>query len=235
MKKIIYSFARWETKFKISKRQKEELLIKMDSYLIPDDYGKSTIHGLYLDTDDFLLIRNSIEGKTYKEKIRIRSYGTPSKESYVFLEIKKKYKGIVYKRREKMSYQQAMNYIDNDKKPFESQIMNEIDYALKFYHHPKPSFMITYDREAYYIKDYPELRLTFDSNIRYRTENVSLLNGSDGKYILPENEYILEIKSPDAIPLWLVKILDELEIRKQSYSKYKNSYIDYKTNNKEDL
>lgn len=234
MSKIIYTFKRKEIKYKINKEQKEQLIKSIENYLIPDSYGLSTIHSLYLDTNDYLLIRNSMEGKVYKEKLRIRSYKTPSIDSNVFLEIKKKYKGIVYKRREKMTYLQAMNYIEHHIQPFQSQIMNEIDYAFNYYHHPKPSFMIAYEREAYFVKEHPDLRLTFDSNIRYRTTKVSLLNGHDGKRILPEDEYVLEIKSANAMPLWLVNAINALEIRPQSYSKYKNSYIDY-INQKEEL
>ena len=47
----------------------------------------------------YRLIRASLEKPAYKEKLRLRSYGVTEPGGEVFLELKKKYKGIVYKRR----------------------------------------------------------------------------------------------------------------------------------------
>lgn len=222
----IYTFKRIEKKYRITKAEKDALTARCFEYLIPDPHKNSTVCSLYLDTPDHLMIRTSIEAKTYKEKLRLRSYGTPNAKSKVFLEIKKKYKGVVYKRRISTTLEKAMDYIENGARPESSQIMNEIDYAMNFYGNPKPRMLVAYEREAYYIKDMPNLRITFDSNVRYRTEDLFLEEGSFGKPILSDDEYILEIKTDGSMPIWLSHILDELTILPSSFSKYGRSYLD---------
>lgn len=228
MSKEICIFKRIEKKYRLTQQQKDSLIKLIGDYLTPDSHGKSTICSLYLDTPDFLMIRNSIEAKeeskAYKEKLRLRSYGTPNAETKVFLEIKKKYKGVVYKRRVSMSLENAEIYIDSGLKPFDSQIMSEIDYTMNFYNHPKPSMLIAYEREAYYVKALPNLRLTFDSSVRYRETDLSLENGTEGTKIIPDGTFLLEIKTDGAMPLWLSHALDQCSIRPVSFSKYGTAY-----------
>ena len=147
--KDVFVFNRLEKKYKITEETKSLLLAELLPRLIPDSHGKSSICSLYLDTPSFLIIRNSIQGKVYKEKLRLRCYGTPTLDDKVFFEIKKKFRGVVYKRRVPMTLKQAYLYIDNSIKPLESQIMSEIDYAMNFYGNPKPSALISYEREAF--------------------------------------------------------------------------------------
>lgn len=217
-------FKRVEKKYRITLEQKEMLLDGIENFLTPDVHGKSTICSLYLDTPDFLLIRNSIDAKAYKEKIRLRSYGTPQPDSKVFLELKKKYKGVVYKRRIAMTLKDAENYLDNGEKPVESQIMSEIDYAMKFYNNPSPAMMIVYEREAFYVKELPNVRLTFDSAIRYRRTSLHLSEGDAGEKIISDNEFLMEIKTDGAMPLWLSHALNKCGILPVSFSKYGTAY-----------
>lgn len=222
----IFTFKRIEKKYHITKAEKDALISRCSDYLIPDIHKNDTVCSLYLDTPNFLIIRNSIEAKTYKEKLRLRSYGTTNGQGKVFFEIKKKFKGVVYKRRISTTLESAINYLENGIKPESSQIMNEIDYAMNFYKNPKPRMLVAYEREAYYVKDMPNLRITFDSNVRYRSDNLDLSKGTEGKPILPNGEYILEIKTDGSMPIWLSHILDELTILPSSFSKYGKSYLD---------
>ncbi len=224
MAKDVCIFKRIEKKYIISSVEKEKLISLISQYLIPDKHGKSTISSLYLDTPDFYIIRKSLEAKVYKEKLRLRCYGTPSLDSKVFLEIKKKFKGVVYKRRIAMTLREAEDYLENGKKPQESQIMSEIEYAMELYKRPAPKAMISYEREAYFIKDMPNLRITFDTNVRFRTDNLLLEKGSQGKSILPQNTFIMEIKTDGAMPIWLSHALDKLKIMPASFSKYGTAY-----------
>ena len=224
-------FRRMEKKYVISQRQKDRLLNVIGERLTPDEYGESTICSLYIDTPDCLLARNSIEAKetnaAYKEKLRLRSYGTPGRNDKVFLELKKKYDGVVYKRRESMTLSEAMNYLVTGSKPFESQIMNEIDYAMKFYRHPAPAMTVCYERTAYYVKNMPALRITFDSSVRYRPNDTALEEGSHGKLLIPDGVYIMEIKTDGVMPPWLSGALGLCEILPASFSKYGSAYVDY--------
>jgi len=220
----ILIFRRVEKKYRLTPAQKDALLKEFADHLTPDIHGRNTICSLYLDTPDHLLIRNSIDARVYKEKLRLRSYGTPTPDEHVFLEIKKKYKGVVYKRREILPLQVAMDYISGGKKPVDSQIMSEIDYAMHFYRHPRPAMLIAYEREAYFDRDLPSLRITFDTNVRYRESDLHLDHGHQGTLLLPDDTILMEIKTAGAMPLWLARILSRHNILPSSFSKYGTAY-----------
>ncbi len=217
-------FKRIEKKYLLSEDTYERLFRRIGSHLKPDEYGRSTVLSLYLDTPDHRIIRNSIEAVDYKEKLRLRSYGAAASDSAVFLELKKKFGGVVYKRRAAMTLAEAERYLRTGIKPFESQIMSEIDWAMGLYGRPEGAMLIACEREAWYDEAHPDLRLTFDRNIRYRESELSLRRGSAGIGLLPENTVLLEIKTAGAMPLWLADALDAEEILPGSFSKYGAAY-----------
>jgi hypothetical protein len=193
--------------------------------MIVDEYGEADICNIYFDTPSHLLIRNSLEKPVYKEKLRLRSYGTPQEGDKVYIELKKKYKGIVYKRRVKLELSEAEQYLYYNR-PMEqpTQITKEIDWFLHFYQNTTPAMYISYQRIAMYGKETPELRVTFDRNILWRDTDLWLEYGSWGNQLLEEEERLMEIKIPGAMPIWLSHILDELEIYPVSFSKYGKGY-----------
>lgn len=219
-------FERSEKKYIITREQKQELLFALSDRLSPDKYGESTIHNIYFDTPDFRLIRASIEKPTvYKEKLRIRSYGHPSAESNVFVELKKKYKGVVYKRRIDMTYLQSILYLcKHQPPPQETQVTREIDYFVSFYKKLRPAVSLFYDRTAYYSAEDPDLRLTFDTNIRFRTTELDISKGDYGYLLMGDEQAVLEIKAAGSMPLWLTNELDRIGIYPHPYSKYGNAY-----------
>ena len=223
--KDIMTFRRVEKKYRLTPAQKDALMLVIGDRLTPDVHGQSTICSLYLDTPDHLIIRNSIIAKTYKEKLRLRSYGTPDMEDHVFLEIKKKYKGVVYKRREVMTLRQAMAYIEQGERPCDSQIMREIDYAMRFYRAPKPAMLVAYEREAWFDAENPDLRITFDSNVRARETDCRLEHGHEGTLLLPEDAILMEIKTGGTMPLWLAQALSHCELLPTHFSKYGTAYL----------
>ena len=222
----IMIFKRYEKKYLLNKNEYEKLMSIIKNNLVPDIHGKNTLCSLYLDTPDFLLIRNSIDAISYKEKLRLRSYGVPGQEKTLYFEIKKKYKRVVYKRRVSMTPEQAATYIESGEIPFDSQIMREIDYLMKFYRQPKPNVCILCEREAFFVKDSTDVRLTFDQNLRYRFGFPTQDNINEGTRIIDDDEYILEIKTPGAMPLWLANALSECKIYPRSFSKYAHAYYD---------
>ena len=223
--KDIMTFRRVEKKYRLTPAQKDALLTLIGPHLTPDAHGCNTICSLYLDTPDHLIIRNSLIARVYKEKLRLRSYGTPTLDDHVFLEIKKKFKGVVYKRREVMTLQDAMAYIEQGTKPCDTQIMREIDYAMRFYRQPKPMMLIAYEREAYFDAENPDLRITFDTNVRARDTDCRLENGSHGDYLLPEDVILMEIKTGGAMPVWLARALSQCGILPGKFSKYGTAYL----------
>ena len=223
--KDIMTFRRVEKKYRLTPAQMDALLTLIGPHLTPDAHGRNTICSLYLDTPDHLIIRNSIIARVYKEKLRLRSYGTPTLDDHVFLEIKKKFKGVVYKRREVMTLREAMTYIEQGTKPCDTQIMREIDYAMRFYRQPKPMMLIAYEREAYFDAENPDLRITFDTNVRARDTDCRLEYGSHGDYLLPEDVILMEIKTGGAMPVWLAQALSQCGILPGKFSKYGTAYL----------
>ena len=217
-------FKRVEKKYLLSEDLYQKLFEKINNYITVDTYDFSTICNIYFDTDDYLLVNRSIEKPIYKEKVRLRSYSVPKKNSKVFLEIKKKYKGVVGKRRVSAPLKELYTYFDTGKYPtVDTQIMNEIDYCFKFYN-LKPKVFLAYDRYSYKGKDDSNFRITFDKNIRSRTDNLYLEKGDNGMLLLDKNCYIMEVKTLGAYPLWFARILSELNIYPTSFSKYGNVY-----------
>ena len=81
-------FKRCEIKYMLDITQAELLKNQMKQYMTADEHGVSTICSLYFDTPDYLLIQRSMEHPVYKEKLRLRSYGTADKDTTVFVELK---------------------------------------------------------------------------------------------------------------------------------------------------
>lgn len=218
------TFARVEKKYVIDDRQYRALCTALSGHVEPDRFGAYTICNIYYDTPDYRLIRASLDKPVYKEKLRLRSYGVPGEADRVFVELKKKFDGVVYKRRTTMPLAQARTYLTSGVHPLtEDQIQHEIDWFLQFYR-PQPAVFLAYDRIAYTCPEVPDLRLTFDSKLRWREEALDLSCGDYGEFLTERGTRILEIKIPGALPLWLSAILDELKIYPSSFSKYGTYY-----------
>lgn len=218
----INKFERKETKYLLSEEEYNLLLNNLKDYLIKDDYFKSNISNIYFDTESDDLIRESIDKPIYKEKVRLRSYGITSLNSNVFLEVKKKYKGIVTKRRISIKLKDFYLYLNNKEIKDNSQIMKEIDYLFKYYN-LIPKLFLAYDRESYKLIN-DDIRITFDTNIRSRKEDLFLELGSSGKLLFDKKMYLMEIKALGSYPLYLVNILSKCNIYPVSFSKYGSVY-----------
>ena len=161
-------FARREFKYLLTRQQQQIILSAMHPYMVPDEYAHSSIRNLYLDTPDFHLIRRSLEAPVYKEKIRIRSYGRAKAEESVFVELKKKYRSVVYKRRIPLSQDRALACLEGTAPWPRTQIASEIAYSSRFYEALSPMVFLSYERDAYHARDDEDFRVTFDTQIRFR-------------------------------------------------------------------
>lgn len=218
------TFKRLEKKFLLSAAQYDALMAKLEDHIMPDTYFRSTVCSVYYDSDSYSLIRHSIEDPVYKEKLRVRSYNVPDADGEVFVELKKKYKGTVYKRRVSMTAAQAAAYLAGcAPAPEDSQMIREIDWFLRM-NRPTPKVFIASDRSAYVARDDPELRITFDHDIRWRQQELDLTLGSHGQPLTECGEVLMEIKIPDAAPLWLAHLLSELSLYPAGFSKYGETY-----------
>lgn len=213
-------FKRYEYKYLVNKSlliKLKELLAKHNFFI--DDYGLSTIKSLYFDTPNNLLVTRSLDKPIYKEKLRLRGYS----DSSYYLEIKKKYDGIVYKRRIKTNLNECSNFLDYNY-DYKSQIGQEINFFRDYYKELAPKILIIYEREAYQALN-SDLRITIDYDIRYRDYKLWDFDLKLGKKLL-DDYILLEIKCSSAYPLWLVSFLSENKIFKCSFSKYGYAYLD---------
>ena len=234
-------FNRYEKKYRIRDDTYQKLREELSCFMEADAHSRNgdfyTICNIYDDTPDNYLIRKSIDGSVYKEKLRLRSYGTVTPEDKVFLEIKKKYKRLVNKRRTKILLSDAYTYLETKEKPevkpfMNGQVLNEIDYML---HRMElsPKIFLSYDRCAMFGREDKEFRVTFDRNITARRYDLGLHYGVYGDKLIGEDEWIMEVKIDRAMPLWMTEILSKYEIYPASFSKYGTEYKNYVSNNRE--
>lgn len=229
----IMTFKRYEKKFLLSSSQYNAIYPVLMKYLLPDENCKNgqgySIYNIYFDTVNSSLIRHSLSGPYYKEKLRLRSYNIPkSSNSTVFLELKKKTGGIVNKRRAVLTLEDAYNFLNYGIRPcnadyLNTQVLNEIAFFLKS-HDIKPAVYISCFRTAYFGKDDPSFRVTFDNRILTRREDLNIEKGCYGDDLLEPGQYLMEVKVARALPPWFARLLSENHIYKTSFSKYGREY-----------
>ncbi len=215
---------RIEMKYLLDAEQADFLREGLRGHMEVDQYGKTSIASLYYDTPSYQLIRTSMEKPLFKEKIRLRSYGLATEGSPVYLELKRKAYGTVYKRRVETTVPLVKKFFSGDGDICAGgQINNEIKTFRDFYKTLVPSCLIIYDRTAYFEPG-GDLRLTIDENPRYRVTDLTLTKSMEGISLLPEGWSVLEIKIQEAMPLWLSRILSEGGITRTSFSKYGEAF-----------
>ncbi len=216
-------FERYEKKYRLTAEQQRTILEGIQPHMKKDAYGAYTICNIYYDTDDWRLIRASLEKPVYKEKLRVRSYGVPEEDSRVFVELKKKYDGVVYKRRITTEAREAAPFLAGSVPNTHGQIGQEILWFQQHYR-AKPRVFIAYDRLAFAGINDPELRITFDTNLRWRDTALDLRLGDYGAPITDPGMILMEVKLPGVCPLWLSQLLSRAEVFPTSFSKYGYCY-----------
>lgn len=216
-------FQRYELKYPMRKSTRDKILRGMEPYMVPDRFSHSSIRNIYYDTLNYRLIRESLDKPVYKEKLRIRSYGRAAWEDDVFLELKKKYASVVYKRRLEMPQSQALEAMLGKFPLPQTQIGREIGAALQFYQELIPRVFLSYERDAYRALD-SDFRLTFDESIRYRQEELTLDSDTWGNPLLDSDTVLMELKVSHSVPLWMASLLSQYHIPKTSFSKYGAAY-----------
>lgn len=228
----IETFKRYENKYRVDQRTWGMLQSQLLDRMEPDTYNQNgrtySISNLYYDTPDSHLIRTSLQKPVYKEKLRLRAYGVPGLETQVYLEIKKKYQGIVNKRRSALTLSDAYDFVASGQLPAErslqnQQVLREIAYLLQR-HDLRPSLYLAYDRLAFFDHENRDLRITYDTNIRSRRTDLRLESGDFGALLLEPGQGLIEIKVASNMPFWLARLLSDLEILPTRFSKYGTEY-----------
>lgn len=219
---INYVFKRYELKYLLSMEQYCFIKEVIKEKARPDEFGKTTIQSLYLDTLNDRLVRQSIEKPIYKEKLRLRCYNLNDDNKDIYVEMKRKYDGVVYKRRIACKEEEVKDLLLGKRK--ESQIGRELSYFLSFYKEGlMGKILILYDREAFFDEE-DDLRITFDQNLRYRKDHLDFHTSLEGNALLENDFVLMELKTGTSLPLWLIRKMEEMNIKKTSFSKYGRAY-----------
>lgn len=219
-------FKRYEMKYMMTRKQYRTVLEAMLPYMRLDKFGHTQIRNVYFDTENYRLVRRSIEKPSYKEKLRIRSY--EKVKDKVFVELKKKYDDIVYKRRESLPYMDLSAWLEKGNGapfPVDTQIGREIAYFFAYYQTIEAKVFLSYEREAFYALDGSDFRVTFDENILARREELSLSEEIWGERLIDQDCVLMEIKTSGGVPLWMTRVLTQERIHKTSFSKYGTAYL----------
>lgn len=213
------TFKRYETKYLLNPDQRARLEALVNHTMVADEHGPSTVRNVYYDTPTALLARRSAEHPFYKEKIRLRCYGDPHPFDPVFVELKKKADGVVYKRRAQMPPADAAELLAGRGRP-QNQIERELDWTARRYEGLRPTAYLAYDRVAFYSPTDRDFRLTIDTGVRVRWDDVRLAGPDEGDPVIDPAMSILEVKTCGGMPLWLVDELSAMRLSKTSVSKY---------------
>ncbi|MFV0484693.1 MAG: polyphosphate polymerase domain-containing protein [Candidatus Saccharimonadales bacterium] len=227
-------FNRFENKYLVSQAEYERLLIDLSPKMRLDKHnldGKMyKIYNTYYDTADDNVIRSALEKPTFREKIRLRSYEVVKKpDDIVFVEIKRKYDGEVNKRRTKMNLGEAKRFLAgakiNPQTHMNPQVVRELEEIVEREQPLVPKVHISYERMALFDKSNDDLRISFDHNIITRRHNVELDRDDPGVKLLPSDKYLMEVKVRRTMPLWLIEIINQYNLKPISFSKYGKEYI----------
>lgn len=220
-------FERRENKYLLGMADYLAVRRQMAGHMHEDQFGRTAVMSLYFDTSDYQMIQKSMEGGDYKEKFRLRCYGTPDADAPIFLELKKKIQRVVYKRRIGVPYKTIHQVIsdgrvrvnDRELTANEAQIEHEIQWVFDRYH-LEPKVLVAYDRIAMVDDNDPDFRVTFDFDVRYRTGDMVMSAGSFGTSINADFDVIMEVKAMGAYPKWFADIISEQHLVKGRFSKY---------------
>ncbi|SHG58856.1 polyphosphate polymerase domain-containing protein [Ornithinibacillus halophilus] len=226
---VLEIFSRREQKYLITRAQYQSLIDRMAPYMRYDKFGKEgkyTVTSLYFDNQQHAIYFETKNKLKFRQKLRLRIYDETDINGVAFFEVKQKHKNVVNKRRTAIPLIDAYRYInkptDNLEKEYEAsnyQILKEIHHFRKFYQ-LEPEMVVSYDRHAFHCITDPDLRITFDLNLRCRNEDLNIEYGPHGENFIDPDLVVLEVKVTNSVPLWLARILQDLQCEQRSASKF---------------
>jgi hypothetical protein len=229
----IKSDLRYELKYLLSREQMNallpELLQHLDRDPHTDELGLYPITSLYYDSPDLKAYWDKLEGHRNRRKVRVRVYGDDrvTTDTPAFVEIKERINSRIRKRRTALSYEEAVDFDEFDalgSRPDQvnGAMLHEVYYLYRTLL-LQPAGVVRYDRLALEGRDYyADLRVTFDTNVRGRAHDLTLLSTgmADDRQVLPADRVILEVKANESVPLWMVRMLSAHRCTHYRISKY---------------
>jgi hypothetical protein len=189
--------------------------------------GRYTLSSLYYDTPAKDCFWAKLDGLKFRRKLRIRHYEQPTPMTdgtTVFVEVKQRIDRVTQKRRAVLPYGDALDLcierIVPDCVERDQAVVVEA-FELVVRHNLQPSCITTYQREPWIGGDYdPGLRLTIDTDLRYRVHDLWLDSKHPGKVMFPPQYAALEIKANDRVPYWLTHLVARNNLQLTRMSKY---------------
>ncbi len=232
MPKTQNTFQRREKKIIMDSSLLPDILQTVSEFMNPDSYNLNGIPydicNIYFDNGNRDVTRHSVSKPFFKEKLRLRCYGIPTEDSKVFFELKKKTAKIGTKRRAVLSLNDyyrflSEGYVDPSSQYINKRVLAEIANFIDTYS-AEPSVYLSYKRIAFFGKEDPNLRLTFDTEIRTRNYDLRPELGIYGELLLPKDKTIAEIKFSGAAPMWFAALMSKHGLEFSPYSKIGKEY-----------
>jgi SPX domain protein involved in polyphosphate accumulation len=224
---------RFELKYLTRFDTYQRIIRQLDPYAERDGYagelGRYSIISLYYDSPELACYWDKINGVPYRNKLRIRQYGSMAGSDDAYIEVKQKLLASIRKIRTRMKLTQAYDLLAAahqraetseviDRSP-EDEVLNHVMYLRSLYN-LEPKAIISYEREPYVGRYDHHLRMTFDLNLRSRAEDLRLESGPWGKYIMSPDIVLVEMKVDGRIPEWFISLVAEHNLEPCRFSKY---------------
>ncbi|NIO28915.1 MAG: VTC domain-containing protein [Candidatus Latescibacteria bacterium] len=204
--------------------------LQMDKFAAQRETKEYTVRSIYFDTLELDYYFEKIEGLKIRKKIRVRGYNEHSEQSVIFLEIKRKCANYIHKNRATVLHCDLFELFRTG--DIERYILSHDGYAgsqkhaRQFFYYVfgkslRPSMLVAYERQAFYSKFDPALRVTFDKNIRF-SAHPSLCNLFEEKELqfTRLKGFIFEIKFQRGLPHWLQELIKRYRLNRIPLSKY---------------
>ncbi len=222
---------RHECKFVVPEPVAARLLKQVAPFLQPDPFAATStdhaypIASLYLDDANDTLYRETLEGRAYRYKLRVRSY-TDDPTAPVFLEVKRRHDRVVQKLRCPIPRTSLASVLTGKVaslpglSPLKRQSFQEFMRLVQFCR-AVPRCTVLYDRQAYIGRHEDEVRVTFDRRLYAMEEREPIVRVRDGRYApVRSGGVVLELKFTDRCPPWMLDAVRACELRRSSFSKY---------------
>jgi SPX domain protein involved in polyphosphate accumulation len=231
------TFERKEFKFYVPIDQAMILRDRVMSHMVHDPYcanleqNRYAVRSIYFDTPNLLFYFEKVDGLKLRKKLRVRVYNEFKEGSPAFLEIKRKIEDTIIKERAQVNIEETEKLLngaklllrnEDGKETFDRVVLDRFVYLinrLKL----EPKALITYEREAFFDPENPDLRITFDYNVRsFLNPTLQDFYREDDLRTFSSPNFILEVKFSIALPLWTRQMLKDFRLHLQSISKYCN-------------
>lgn len=229
----IKHYSRYELKYVLDRGQYERAVERLGTHMEPDPYSRDgggyLVTSLYYDTADYKAYWDKIEGHRFRRKVRIRVYDAHvvSPDTSCFVEIKQRTNKALQKKRTLLPYSSATALCGSAK---EVDVVSEVDRAMiqevQYLSNTlqlQPVCVVSYDRLAFNGSQYdPGLRVTFDTNLKCRTHDLTLLSQSyaENRFFLPPQWCVMEVKVNERVPYWLTEMINKHRFTLRRIGKY---------------